>query len=803
MTIWKAVEQFLKPYALPALATRAGRALDSNSSQLGTVAGTTPESAPAPGGTDYGSEHPSLTPPHRSPVAYARHGVEALDPTRHALPSGEDTKRVAHDPAGWCMNTALGAVREKLRVQAEFPPLLSQPPEEFRGGQLQDAWWFWRDVLLPTVRPHFPAETTAAVERWLTKGVSVFEFMKEFHGEFAAQNWAAATPPTFQRQNHPIDSAEFRDFADNEVAKLLRVGAIEAVDEKPHLCLPIGVVMGHKLRMIFDARFLNCWTPSPDMSYESLRAFQRGINQDDFVAQLDHKSGYHHVRMAEDSWQYLGFRWKGRYYVFRVLPFGWAPACYVYNTLSDIVATYMRMCGVHLIYYLDDFGFAFSGRLSERERHWELWRIWAIMYFAGYCVARDKSMLIPQRTMTLLGFGIDTHRMRYFVPEGKVSALLELLEMVLSSRPITVTVLQSLVGKAQAMSLAIPPVSIFLKSSYRLLSLADRNDWRRVYVPRQVKDDLRMLRELRTWFFLSVWPREQHVELSLISTYRVESDASGYGYGGALYLPNATLTCSGRFVGPERDWYIHIKEMYAAKRTLMRYREHLHDCYVDLYTDNEVLLHTMLKGSSTVPELQEFAKWLLAFQIERNIVVRAHRVTSEDNRVTDCLSRETWVVKRPAYDRNDHMLNPRLFEAVRQWYGCEFTIDICAGPLNCQVNQYVSRFPEVDRRCVGVNALAYPLGVPFNGDREHIYCNPPWEIISPLWRHFRLSHARGVMIVPRIPRAQWFAAVMAQSTGAIVIAQRGDADVFRQPSRAYESSVGPVPWDVLAVKFDF
>lgn len=412
MTTWEAVEQYLRPRVLPALATRAGWVTGLNGSQFGTVAGTTPESVPAPGRTDYGPERPSLPLLHRLPVTCARYREEALGNGSCALPSSEDTMRAAHGPAGWCKNAALDAVREKLRVQLEFPPLLSQPPEDFRGGQLQDAWWFWRDVLLPSVRPHFPAETITAVERWLTKGVSVFEFMKEFHGEFAARKWADATPPAFQRQNHPVDSVEHREFVDAEVAKLLRVGAVEAVHKKPHLCLPIGVVMGHKLRMIFDARFLNCWTPSPDMSYESLRAFQRGINQDDYVAQLDHKSGYHHVRMAEDSWQYLGFRWKGRYYVFRVLPFGWAPACYVYNTLSDIVATYLRMCGVHLIFYLDDFGFAFSGRLSERERHWELWRVWAIMYFAGYCVARDKSMLVSQRTMTLLGFGIDTHRMR-------------------------------------------------------------------------------------------------------------------------------------------------------------------------------------------------------------------------------------------------------------------------------------------------------------------------------------------------------------------------------------------------------
>ena len=52
---------------------------------------------------------------------------------------------------------------------------------------------------------------------------------------------------------------------------------------------------------------------------------------------FDLKSGYHHVDIHEDFQTYLGFSWgegaSRRFYVFRVLPFGLASACYVFTKL--------------------------------------------------------------------------------------------------------------------------------------------------------------------------------------------------------------------------------------------------------------------------------------------------------------------------------------------------------------------------------------------------------------------------------------------------------------------------------------
>ena len=73
-----------------------------------------------------------------------------------------------------------------------------------------------------------------------------------------------------------------------------------------------------------------------------------------FMCTFDLKSDYHHVDIHPDSQTYLGFVWKGDYYVFAVLPFGLATACYVFTNLLQPVVKYLCSKGVRVVVYIDD-----------------------------------------------------------------------------------------------------------------------------------------------------------------------------------------------------------------------------------------------------------------------------------------------------------------------------------------------------------------------------------------------------------------------------------------------------------------
>ncbi|CAI7776881.1 unnamed protein product [Closterium sp. NIES-54] len=69
---------------------------------------------------------------------------------------------------------------------------------------------------------------------------------------------------------------------------------------------------------------------------------------------VDLKSGYHHVDIHPSCWNYLGFQFEGRSYVFRSLPFGLATAPFVFTQLIKQLARRWRALGVRVIPYVDD-----------------------------------------------------------------------------------------------------------------------------------------------------------------------------------------------------------------------------------------------------------------------------------------------------------------------------------------------------------------------------------------------------------------------------------------------------------------
>ena len=95
--------------------------------------------------------------------------------------------------------------------------------------------------------------------------------------------------------------------------------------------------------------------------------FQKG----DYLFSFDLKSGYHHVDIYEPHRKYLGFSWvlQGvtQFYVFAVLPFGLATACYAFTKLLRPLIKYWRGQGLRALLYLDDGIVAVKGEKQAEE----------------------------------------------------------------------------------------------------------------------------------------------------------------------------------------------------------------------------------------------------------------------------------------------------------------------------------------------------------------------------------------------------------------------------------------------------
>lgn len=146
--------------------------------------------------------------------------------------------------------------------------------------------------------------------------------------------WAAGgSPPAPWASANHASAFEHAEFVDTAVASLVTTGAVMRVSKAPFLVSPLGVVpkAENKLRLILDLRYLNQFLELTKFKYESIKSVPDLCAPSDFLFTVDLKSGYHHIDMYQEHWQYLDFQWRDQYYVFTQLPFGLVPACYVFT----------------------------------------------------------------------------------------------------------------------------------------------------------------------------------------------------------------------------------------------------------------------------------------------------------------------------------------------------------------------------------------------------------------------------------------------------------------------------------------
>ena len=103
---------------------------------------------------------------------------------------------------------------------------------------------------------------------------------------------------------------------------------------------------------------------------EDMRTALEMAEVGDYMVSFDLKSGYHHIDIHPDCWQYLGFSWshggKLKCYVFKVLPFGLATAYFVFTKLMHQFIKRWRGMGIRVVVYIDD-GLAFGRTYMYEE----------------------------------------------------------------------------------------------------------------------------------------------------------------------------------------------------------------------------------------------------------------------------------------------------------------------------------------------------------------------------------------------------------------------------------------------------
>ena len=281
---------------------------------------------------------------------------------------------------------------------------------DFVPAHLQSAIPFWRDVVLP-------ATTEADRDTLLgwIRSVSVYDFVdSRAQGTFQGRQYSGPDLTSVHLPNHV--PAEHCSWVTTEVEQLVGTGCIArwadvadtSLYTNPHTVLPLGVEP-KKPRLIWDARWLNLMCVHSPFTMDGVGKVAQCAWPGAHQVTIDHKSGYHHVALEPASRQYFGFEWEDEFYVFTVLCFGWCSAPFIYASLSEAVARYLRSRDVPVLTWIDDFyvtNFR-STRFLEPNQLFVAAQAAAsllldVLYQAGYFISISKCELTPSTRLVFL-----------------------------------------------------------------------------------------------------------------------------------------------------------------------------------------------------------------------------------------------------------------------------------------------------------------------------------------------------------------------------------------------------------------
>jgi ribonuclease HI len=540
--------------------------------------------------------------------------------------------------------------------------------------------------------------------------------------------WLKKPPPQKHFPNHNLNQ-EDELFVDQEILRLIQVGAVKEVKLKPRVISPIGVVpkKNNKKRLIVDLRFVNQHIALPSFKMENLQLAMDLVKPKDNFVKIDLKDGYFHGKICTKSQKYLGIQWRDKYYVFQVIPFGLSISPFWFTKMMRVVVKAFRKEGFRMVAYVDDFLFIIKKATKKKVK-----RILKMFKDFGLQVNMEKSILIPSTKIEFLGLNLDSEQMTISAPKEKIRNVRKLAKYlrrrVEQGLPIKKRTLASLAGLAISISQAVLPARIMLERVYKTMKTAQLWEGTVFPVPGLLKDLSWWEKELKHWNGKSFLPYRDPVVIT--------TDASASGWGATLNQ----LQASGFWSLEMKKASSNQRELMAVVMALQSFKEKSKNKDVKILSDNATTVAQINLMSGRSEGLNRILRILVNLCSELNIRITAKYLPGIQNTQADALSRQK--------DKSDWKLNPIIFKELDSMWG-PHSIDRFASHLNKQTRRFNSL-----RNCPEAEAIDA-----FQQCWKHDvnWVNPPFSLL-PRVINLLLEQdlPQATVIAPRWPAQPWW-----------------------------------------------
>ena len=520
-----------------------------------------------------------------------------------------------------------------------------------------------------------------------------------------------------------------------EVESLLFKNAIKQVKNSEGSFLSSLFVIpkkggGH--RPIINLKPLNEFLRYEHFKMEGVKTVKEVIQVDDWLARLDLTDAYLTIPLADRDRRFVRFQWGSKTFEFTCLAFGLGPAPRIFTKLLRPVAAFLRTRGIRLVIYLDDILLANKNREKLEE---EVEFTIELLEQLGFLVNREKSAVIPTKTITYLGLLIDSERMIFSLPTDKIDNLKKLCIKMVTNSNTSARELAVLLGNLNWAALAVP----FARAHYRNLQCqqiasSNQNGW-------DQKMDLssESLAELNWWIF-HLSSKNGNTFSPLEPDVIIYSDASGSGWG----AHSSGVTTRGPWNALQASRHINELELLAAEFALSAFTQQARSISVRLYLDNSTAVaYVNKRGGTRSKAMNEIFLRICNWCEERNIDLSAEFVPGVVNTIADAES-------RAKIDVGDWRLDPGIFRSLNSIWKME--VDLFASFWNRQLEVFVSW--KIQPQALSTNAFA------LNWSDLKGYAFPPFALVGKCLEKIRREEADLVLVCPLWPSQHWFPLLM-------------------------------------------
>ena len=609
-------------------------------------------------------------------------------------------------------------------------------------------------------------------------------------------------------------------FIDGKVREMLEVGAVVQMPEgvKPRVLTRLSVAPkpgggAEVYRLILDMRPRNKMYAKRRMRMETLANLPDILRPGDFMWILDLKSAYYSVGVQDQLGECMGFMWRNVYYKYKVLPFGFSLAPYVFVKIGRQIVKSWRAKGPgkwssrflpadrgvmshqsRCMLFLDDLLGAqqnfVAAVLMRNEQMRELREL-------GFWLSA-KSNPLPFPSQRYLGMivSVGSEVPSWHMPVDKIESIVSLLKEVQHlgvEQPIQCRKVAKCIGKLLSAQRAVPVTKLLFRELNRVMYSRGTPDWEdEVHLSEEAMSDLLFLADSMVelndegypiWSDSLVLPVERVIfqdsgpEAVGFTIHEVTQEASAAVWGSfpvdapcsmsvikpvepEAYLDCHCATSSGtiELTDDERSLFHVQKELLGVLLVLKSRGRELFNKRICLFVDSTTSVFYLVRfgGRSAVLHaiVKEIWKVLLQFRI-RLVQVSHVKGSTMISSGADSLSRPPKVPLRwKEADRSEWRLRGSYFQQVQMFasrvFGCECSVDRMASRRNTRLARFMS-VTDVDPNAEGFSAFSQPWKA-----AELSYVFPPFHQIPRVLQHVEFSNSRAVLLVPNWPSQLWF-----------------------------------------------